>query len=304
MYSLRSFFISILLLGATYTPLCSQAFLPGTIKLKSGKQETGFISVNRWGSSDQQIQFKDPSGKITTYDKHNLQSFEITRKDHKTERYACKVVKINRSPYELSELEPGPAPRMEADTLILQVLLESDFTLYGYMEHKVRHLFLEKDSITELIYKRFLPNEQISTHFSENNRFRQQLLTFTQQCVSLQHRIQKMTSNEPDIQKLLIDYCACQNASIRFKNEHERVKPYFDLVVGLAQTHTHISTPNIPDYVSQKLKTGFTPIIGLRFALPIPASRGGLWFVNDFSWWRLQTDGYVEGISNYDPKNL
>lgn len=275
----------------------SQDFLPGTVILQSGQKESGYISVNRWGTTSQQIRFKTADGNMQEYGKRDLQSFEITRKDHKTERYACKVVQINRSPMELPGLEIGPTPSMAADTLIMQVSLQADFTLYVYAEGKTKHLFIEKDSIRELIYKRFFVNDQITNRLSENNRFRQQLLAFTRDCPDLQHRIQKMTCNDHDIQKLLIDYCACKNITVAYINRPERIKPYSYIIAGAAQTRPHISTTTDKEFTRVNLKNAYTPVFGLGIALPFPRTRGGIWFANDVSWWSMRTSGAFKVIS-------
>ncbi|MEI6411745.1 MAG: hypothetical protein WCR52_20305, partial [Bacteroidota bacterium] len=191
----------------------------------------------------------------------------------------------------------GPTPSMKADTLIMQVLLQADFTLYGYVEDKVKHLFIEKDSIRELIYKRFFVNDQITNRISENNRFRQQLLIFTRDCPDLQHRIQKMTCNEHDVQKLLTDYCVCKNIKVAYSNRPERIKPYSYIIAGAAQTRPHITTTTDKEFTRVNLKTSFTPVFGAGFAFTFPHTRGGIWFANDVSWWSMQTSGAFKVIS-------
>lgn len=287
-----AFFFSLVL----YTPLFSQRYIPATVLFHSGQSETGSVYYGNWVETPQFFRFKDKSGAEKKYGPERIRSIEVTRKDGQTERFESRVVEVNRSPNKLSSLEVGPAPRMVKDTVFLQALLLSDINLYLLFQDNVQHYFAEKDSLKELVFKRYLrePNDPA---LLTNNRYRQQLLALTIDCAYLKDQILKSSYSEKQIRDVLLEYNRYKKTTVTYRYKPERIKIGFYLGGGL----TRLSLLDVqPDGVlivepirifSRDEKFHFTPVAG--FLVPIPRTNERFFIKTDVG---LRNIEYAYGI--------
>lgn len=261
--------------------LSAQNYLPASVTFHSGKTQTGKIFYGNWGETPQSVTFSDDEGKGTRLGIKEIKTFEVTRQDGKKEHYVLKTVLVNRSSRKLSELEFGPQPKMVLDTVFLQLLLAADLKLYNLNQSAVNHLFVEKDSLYELIHNSFRTEVDGVRKYSENNRYRQQLLALTQRAPSLKKRILKLPYTETAIRRLLIDFFSRQGTPIQYEFIPER-KPV-DVFFSLGMVQNKFTYVGITDQAKLLKKTYSyaitntpTPAVGAVLYFPKTHNRIGV----------------------------
>lgn len=93
-------------------------------------------------------------------------------------KYISKVVQIDKSRPEISELSPTKNPVWQTEKLFLKVLIEGKASLYMYNEFNlIRFFYSVNDStIQQLVHKSYqATNENLERFVGTNNNFRQQL---------------------------------------------------------------------------------------------------------------------------------
>lgn len=297
--TIRFFFF--LLLFGSISRLNAQDYLPAVLVFQSGTQETGTVFYSKWGDTPQSFRFKKKDGTVQNVNRTQPKSIEFTRLDGLKERYICAIVQINRSPYALSSLDADPAPRMQIDTVFLQVLIQAETSFFKLQQHNQLHLFIGSDTIRPLVYKRFVKDGVSSNKFMENNRFRQQLLALTVDCPQLQKQILKLSYNEKPIHKLLMDYLLCKKTETNFLFKPEHIRPQIYVAAGI-----QYATPNLIGFdgfyfFRYPSTVNWVPTIAAGLNLPIPYSKGGLWFVNELGLRKIDAQvNYTYGIYRWD----
>jgi hypothetical protein len=279
----------VLILAGFFGP-CWQAlaqnYLPARVVWADGSTGTGGIRSANWINTPQVVDFRAAGGDTRRLGVDALRSFEITRKDGKTERYERKIVSLNRSTDDLSTLEFGPTPRMELDTVFLQVLAATDrASLLSMEEPNKRHFFLENDSIVALVYKRYRKDDGSVTLY-ENNRYRQQWLAFAYACPDMKPQVLKANYQQGDFLRLFKAYAKCQGEPIKYV--YEGIKTRLRLYAGVAAMSTTMYdvTFNRALYENARMGEGgkptFSPFVGI--SLPFARSNGKLSIDCDLSY--------------------
>lgn len=296
------FFFFLLLLGYTLK-LSAQDYLPAVLVFQSGAQETGTVFYSKWGDTPQSFRFKKKDGTVQNVNRTQLKSIEFTRLDGLKERYTCAIVPVNRSPYALSALDADPAPRMQLDTVFLQVLIQAETSFFKLQQYNQLHLFIGSDSIRPLVYKRFVKDGVSSNKFIENTRFRQQLLALTLDCPQFQQRILKLSYNEKPIHKLLIDYLLCKKTKTDFLFKPEHIRPQIYVAAGIQYAAPGLIGFDGFYFFTYPSTVNWVPTIAAGLNLPIPYSKGGLWFVNELGLRKIDAqinDANRNGIWDWD----
>lgn len=282
--------------------VAAQRYLPATITFHSGQTESGTIFHGNWIETPQFFRFMNQAGTEQKYGVDELKSVELTRKDGFTEYFECRVVMVNRSSNKLTELETGPAPRMEKDTVFMQTLLRSKINLYLFKEVETEHFFAEKDSLQELVFKQYLKEPNDPT-LMKNNRFRQQLLALTIDCPYLREFILNVSYNESAIRKILLEYNKCKETAVEYQFKREKLKIHFYVGVGavvasLRDIQTDESLLKAFHIIEKEPTVLITPVVGFYF--PIPRTNNMFGVKADVSLRNIQ---YAYGY-DYDPDAL
>ena len=264
--------------------LHAQNYRPGTITLTTGETRTGDIWYNFSNNSPAAIRFRDANGTTSTFTPLTARALSLTRKDGQPEQYVGRIVWVNRSATGLTELETDPLPRMVRDTLFLQVLLESQLSLYSLNQNNHQQFLVEKDdSIHTLIYKQFYRNDAVRSAISENNMFRQQLMILTLDQPDLQKQILALPYKEKNIQALLQDYSQASNAKIAYKFQPERIKVRFHLIGGAHLYDLQVTGLGVQalSYRGVKFQPEIGMVGGIGIELPIPKTNQKVYLATD-----------------------
>lgn len=262
------------------TSLLAQNYFPATIVYHGGKVENGDIYYGNWGETPQSIRFRDKKGNVQKLGVADIQSFWVTRKDGVEERYALKTVKVNTTSKNLSTLDFGPEPNMVLDTVFVQTLIEAEANLYLLNTGTQIHLFLERDSIYELIHKLYQMEASGPHKYLENNRFRQQILALTHTCPSLTEAVLRTPYTEKHIQQTLLRYLACRKATIDYTYQRKKGGAKLYLLAGAVSSSYTYASDNGLGTIS---RGGFGPHVsiapGIGCAVPFPRTNGrfGAW---------------------------
>ena len=270
-------------------PLWAQSYLPATIIFHSGQKETGLTYHGNWIETPQSFRFKNVAGQERKYGCDELKSVELRRKDGKTEHYECRVVQVNRSTTKLVNLEIGPSPRLEIDTVFMQTLLRSEINLYVLQQDDQSHFFVEKDSLQPLVFKQYIraPNDPA---LLQNNRYRQQLLALTQDCPYLKEFILKIPYSGNRIRRILLEYNKCRESPITYEFKPEKIK--FHAHAGIGVAITTLRNARTTEYyepfrvLENDPVAQVTPVVGILF--PIPRTNNRIGIRSDLSMRRLR----------------
>jgi hypothetical protein len=278
-----------------YSANC-QSFVPATVTLRDGAVKEGKAALNFREGTPQRVRFVGADGQEKTYAPLDLKGFELRNNDGRVVRFASHIVQVNQSDHsDLSDLEVGPEIRMETDTFFLQSLLESEFGLLKLERKSRTHFFIEKDSVYELVRKRYYRDVNTQQTVLYNNRYQSQLLKLTLAAFpTLTQRIQKLTYGQSQFLKLLEDLNGLSNAPIRYRWQAEKAKAGFSVLVGA----THTTFLNSLSKTSSRPKSvepsGYSaPIqytLGVGVSLPISGTGKRLSFYNDLTLRRLKAE--------------
>jgi hypothetical protein len=273
-----------------------QQFLPASVTFLNGKIEEGKAALNFREGTPQRVRFVGPDGQEKNYSPLDLQGFELKNKDGRVVRFASHIVQVNQSDrIDLRDLEVGPEIRLEADTVFLQSLLESEFGLLKLEKKGRSHFFLEKDSVYELVRKRYYRDINTQQTVLYNNRYQSQLLKLTLVAFpALTERIQKLRYGQSQLLKLLEDLNKLSNAPIRYRWQAEKAESDFFVLAGATRTTFFNSISKASNRPKSFEPSGYSaPIqytLGVGVGLPISGTGGRLSFYNDLTLRRLKAE--------------
>ena len=128
------------------------------------------IKNHEWKNNPKEFSYKLPGSDVSK----EMQVTDV--KEFEIEGYAKYVsvdVKIDRSTDDLSRLYYNRNPEWSNERLFLKVLINGKASLYFYGEENLKRFFYRvTDSISQLVYKKFLAENKES---KTNNTFLQQL---------------------------------------------------------------------------------------------------------------------------------
>lgn len=276
--------ISHLLLWLVFLSLgntaAAQDFRPATITRLSGSTERGSIRYGYWGigNTPQAVKFLNAGGETQTLEVKDLTAFEVTRKDGKTEKYVRKEAWINRSPDELRDLEFSPTLKMVRDTVFMLSILESQALQFlSYGEGKRQLHFLQMDTLTALVFKRYLVNDGGADKMRVYARYQSQLLSLMADRPDLRAQILQLPYKEKSILALLESYLSSKQFPVEYKYAREKTKPTKYILGGL--TAASIDFSSVPSFTHklQRLNPShrsIMPSLGAGFAYPVPRTNG------------------------------
>ena len=149
-------------------------FTRGFIVFDSGNRQDVFIQNKDWRSNPESISYRLTSeGNIQTARMEEVESFGIESGD----RFVRAKVRVDRASDITSNLPFGRNPEWSTETVFLRVLLESEATLFQYIDAPVTRYYYQKNggAIEPLIYRRYKTED--GTSVLVNDSYKGQLLT-------------------------------------------------------------------------------------------------------------------------------
>ena len=194
---------------------------------------------------------------------------------------------------------------MEHDTVFLQLLFSSDINLYELTWKGGKHFFYERDSIVELIYKRYYSGGSVGQYKApSNNQYRRQLLILFYGYPSLYTDIQKMPYTQAAMMKLFKQVSQLKNTNPTYTYSTERAKVRLTILAGSYISVTHMGgydpSYNVSIHTdSLRFRLSIQPALGLGVSIPLPHTNQRLSFYSDLTYRRIvtRTDQLYQGFT-------
>ena len=268
----------------------SQAdFLPGKIILAQGDTVTGYIDYRGWSRNPKKISFrKNKTAKKSKYSPVEVKKFFV-----KEEIYIGAVIKIETSPYKISELEFDSKLKTRFDTAFLQVVIEGSKSLYHYKTNIDRDFFYiqQPNSIELLGYKKYAKGSVGKERISEARNYISQLGKYLDDCSTLHTKVVKVKYQKSDLKKLFLSYSDCPNveADYGYIKVKEKASFKFGLFSGLSSTQLYNNQNRHLNYL----------LGGVSLEITIPRSRKRISLGTEFiySQYNTKADNFVDNIT-------
>lgn len=235
------FFLPILfaLLVCSGTLLGQSNFLPGTVTLKDGQVKTGEIDYREWRQNPKVIAFRGDAGS------QKYAAFETERFEVAGELYISAVVRVNDNPYKTDDLIQSDSLKLRQDTIFLQTLFLGKKNLFFYTDFLGREHFL----IGDIANPEYLINHRYMAYTPQNGDmiidrhvYRQQLLTYLEDCDVIKTKISNISYVQGPIFKLFKTYNECVSGdSPTFLFEPPKSYPELGMIAGASISSIKLS---------------------------------------------------------------
>jgi len=218
----------ILLLLCFSSMVVAQApFTRGFIEFDSGNRQDVYIQDKDWRSNPTSISYRLTSeGSIQTARIAEVQSFGIESGD----RFVRAKVRIDRASNITSNLPFQRDPDWTTETVFLRVLLESEATLYQYIDAPITRYYYQKNggSIEPLVYRRYKAEDGRSVLV--NDTYKGQLLTELA-CIR-DPDLDDLEYEKKELVNYFRDYAACAGKEIKYLNRGTPIQLRWSLHAG------------------------------------------------------------------------
>ena len=185
---------------------------------------TGFIRNVDWQSNPIKFDFKSTeTSEKQTKKIQSVKEFGV----YNISKYVRSTVNIDRSSEDTDDLSSQKDPIFKEETLFLKVLVEGEYTLYHYSDHKLKRYFYAKKNapVKQLIFKSYKTK---GATIGINNTFRKQLWKDLK-CASFSiKKLSRLNYKKKELVRFFVEYNNCNNqTSVNF--EESREKDLFNL---------------------------------------------------------------------------
>lgn len=261
--------LSVLFVVLSLSVAAQKNFVDGYIVKKNGDSLRGQIDYRDWGSNPQQIDFLDARGNPLTLGTDDLLAFGVG-----ADRYECHRVHIfpySIRPETLISQEDVGSPY--DTTVFLQVVISGKLTLWEYrLPTGVNYYFINGAAgrPDQLRVITWVSNVDGTTHFQQQEVFKNQLTAVMGDCEAVQGKIARTAYMESSLRNLVFSYNNCGK----------------DTVEGKVEGRSHGGAVRffpIAGYVTSQVKFGGSgdPVTGEHFAASggIVAGAGALFIL-------------------------
>ncbi len=268
---------------------------PGYIIVNSGDTVKGFIEYTFFQKNPNRIYFfRTDKDKPTRYSPLQIIGFVV-----EGEVYEAAIVEVDKSPFDINELNSNEELIMRTDTTFIRMIFNSPKSLYYYRDNDGRvSFFIKKNNRIEwLTYKLFLKElENGSTIVARNNKFQDQLIEYLSDCNSITKLINATTYSISDLERLFKSYYECKNLPVEMKSPKEKFALKFGAILGVSVTSLEFSgiTDNYQHLIESKYPSSQNLNAGIFFNLYFPGMKR-LTLYNELLYTSYKTDyNYVE----------
>jgi len=288
LFKLIFFSLVILLLQ----PLHAQKnYSAGYIIKLNGDSINGLIDYRSWESNPTDIYFKEKPAE----ESRNFKPIDIKRFGVGNEIYYSAVVKTDRSPRDLQDLQYNATPEFETDTLFLQTMFNGDKCLYFYKgKNGNENFYIKKGSNFELlIYKPYIIEIKNENSFAENLQYQIQLSEYFNDNPETKSSILNTKYNKNSLEKLYRQYYKGSNTAVSFKRNKEKILTEFGLTGGFTNTSLKFSDDGkaFTALAGANFNQSSDFTAGIFFTIILPRSQGRWSINNELMYSHYKTNG-------------
>lgn len=188
-------------------------------------------------------------------------------------KYISKVVQIDKSRPEISELSPTKNPVWQTEKLFLKVLVEGKASLYMYNEFNlIRFFYSVNDStIQQLVHKSYqATNENLERFVGTNNNFRQQLYVDVN-IPNYKYDLTKIMYEQKELTRYFQQYNAQFETTKEVIVKETTKKDFFKAAVMVGINHTNMKVVDVLHSINtQDFGSFISPLFGAEFEFTLP----------------------------------
>jgi hypothetical protein len=272
----------------------SQTYAPAALTLANGAVLKGEVQY-RWPFVFKKVIIRQADGKEVQFDPIQVKTLEITRPDKQQERFVSRIVRVNVSSDNLSSLEEKIAPVMQHDTVLIRTVVQGLTNLYDFKDqHGKLHFFIERDSVEELIYKRFLRTGGGLGNVMENKQFLEQIDRYFKNCPAILRELPYLRYTQADFLKVFKLAASCNLTRNDYFLKKEGNTVDFQISAGISHTYlrfrdnAYLST----NYRAYNYKEqGIQPSFGLLLEWYLKSTNKQMSLVNELGYWAYDLKG-------------
>ncbi len=268
---------------------------PGYIIVNSGDTVKGFIEYTFFQKNPNRIYFfRSDKDKPTRYSPLQIKGFGV-----QGEVYEAAIVNVDKSPFDINELNNNQELKMQTDTTFIREIFKSPKSLYSYRDNDGRvSFFIKKNNRIEwLTYKLYLKElENGNIIVARNNEFQDQLNEYLSDCNSITKLISTTTYATSDLERLFKSYYECKSLPVEMKSLREKFVFEFGAILGVSVTSLEFNgiTDNYQHLIESKYPSSQNLNAGIFFNLYFPGMKR-LTLYNELLYTSYKTDyNYVE----------
>lgn len=255
-------------------------FISGRIITHNGDTLNGLIDYRNWKTNPTSVSFKKNDSDISIkYYPTTIKSFNVL-----DEIYLGEILNVNNSSTKINELSDSANFSYRIDTVFLQVMIQGSKSLYYYHDNlENAHFFiLENNLFQELLYKRYVQNENSTSNIHENKRFVAQLSLYLNNCKTIQSKLSNINYSKNDLMKLFQYYNNCTNSAAKFEKKIDKIKVEVGIKAGMAISKLNFISDYFEYLSSEDFPKSTNIAEGLFLNLVLPRSNGKMSIYNEF----------------------
>jgi hypothetical protein len=262
--------IALFLLLLTSSALFAQInFEKGYFISNNGQKTDCYIKNVDWINNPVEFEYRmTPEGDMRIGKLNAIKEFTIPS----ICKYEKHTVNVDMSQRNVGKLNYDKKPEWQEKTILLNVLVEGDATLYRYKDADLSRFFFKKGNakIQQLVFKNYLTEDG---QLAENNEYRQQLYT-SLVCESISRkRVSKLRHNRNALSQFFVDYNTCKNNDFTVYEQVNKGKFSIRANIGVSSQKTVLKTGSLFGFSTDsgvETEQKWTPRIGvdLEYLLP------------------------------------
>ncbi|WP_162558726.1 hypothetical protein [Robertkochia solimangrovi] len=220
-WCLALFFTTLLSFGQTQ-------FEKGYFILNNGDSLNCYIKNTDWKYNPDKFKYKfSADDEIRTHGLEDISAFGVEKKF----RYEKHLVSIDISDDRTNLLTYDKNPKLEFQTLFLNVLIQGDVTLYEFKKGNTVRFFyrINQEVPTQFIYKRYFVDTEEGVKIAENYFFHQQIYNDLSSEDISEKMIRNTDYNEKDLIKICNLYNKQGNNNIIRRRSSGKTEKFFHL---------------------------------------------------------------------------
>lgn len=273
--------------------IAQKNYLDAKIITKQGDSIFGFIDYQQWDRSPSVIKFlKGNSEDPMKYGPEKIHSFQVAN-----DLYESRRVSVSESPRKTANITYETEYKPINKTVFLLVLVSGDASLYQYVDEMgTDHYYIEtkKQPLLELIFFKYLVEENGIRGIKENTKFKGQIIAYLNNCRELHGQIGKANYNSSSLSKIVVEYNKCVNADKFYVHKIEKNKYRFGIFIGATITNIIFGTTSY----RANFNNSIYPTLGAAMLLEPARGRGKWTLYSDLHfmghYYRTQHTDYID----------
>lgn len=284
--------VAALLLVCSLKAYAQVHFEPGFIINHNGDTLRGQIDYRRKEQNPAAITFKEESsGKETKFRPSQIKAFKVA-----DDAFVSAFVERFRTSPASMNAAYGSLAEVRADTVFLQTLVAGPKSLLRYKDENVKaHFFIkEGDQYRTLWYRESLADGKGSRVITKDERYKQQLAAYLQDCPSLHRQITAATYFNKVLVDLFSSYYRCTQTDQVYVQKAEKFSVKAGVVGGVSLTSLSFEGNFHEEIVKAEYSSSSNAAVGAFLNVFLPISNRKWSVYNELLYSTYKVKGYYQ----------